>query len=579
MSQNIVDFSGNPTGAGLMDDYLDKDQQNVLTSNSGIQRPSYAVAGTKWLDILANPWVLKMYDGTDDVVIGTVDPSTHKFIASIPLTTTGDLIVQNEYGKPDRLASGTVGTVLISNGIGQVPSWQKSPYQTTDNLSQTLDDSTKKYPSNAAVKEAIKATAVNYDNITNCITEIPQDIKLELNNGTLTLKAGSKVYVPNGAGKFDEVVIASDLSTALNWNTSGETFVYYIIDTKTIFIEHPDYNKGSGTTFVSEGTYYYTDSNYIRRMSNSSVQFTLSFPLAKITISSDNKVTYVNQVFNGFGYIGSTVFALPGVKGLAPNGRNTDGTLNNIEFVVSKVGTKQVQSGSYSTKLIVKQDGYMQFKKITTVKNASEISSLGWYYSIEDNILGAYAPSTQTWTQTNSYIIGGTVDFVDGKITSFTPKTAFHAVDYNDAAKLNADNTFSGNNTFTGDVNIPTPTSDSNSNNAANTAWVNSRITSLMNSDGFVKKPNYTNYVDIPMTNYSNYTTPADGWLVLNISSNGDSNGNSKLVFMNSGATVHASSFYNTGGGGLMFVPKNEQVILYVESNTTKNLYRFYYTV
>ena len=34
--------------------------------------------------------------------------------------------------------------------------------------------------------------------ITNCITEIPQDIKLELNNGILTLKAGSKVYVPNG---------------------------------------------------------------------------------------------------------------------------------------------------------------------------------------------------------------------------------------------------------------------------------------------------------------------------------------------------------------------------------------------
>ena len=35
-------------------------------------------------------------------------------------------------------------------------------------------------------------------NVTNCITGIPQDIKLELSSGTLTLKAGSKVYVPNG---------------------------------------------------------------------------------------------------------------------------------------------------------------------------------------------------------------------------------------------------------------------------------------------------------------------------------------------------------------------------------------------
>jgi hypothetical protein len=48
-------------------------------------------------------------------------------------------------------------------------------------------------------------------NVTNCITEIPQDIKLELNNGTLTLKAGSKVYVPNGAGVFDVVTVPSDV--------------------------------------------------------------------------------------------------------------------------------------------------------------------------------------------------------------------------------------------------------------------------------------------------------------------------------------------------------------------------------
>ena len=34
--------------------------------------------------------------------------------------------------------------------------------------------------------------------ITNCILEQPQNIKLEFNNGVLTLKAGSKILVPNG---------------------------------------------------------------------------------------------------------------------------------------------------------------------------------------------------------------------------------------------------------------------------------------------------------------------------------------------------------------------------------------------
>ena len=34
--------------------------------------------------------------------------------------------------------------------------------------------------------------------ITNCITEIPQDAHYTLNNGILTIKAGTKTYIPNG---------------------------------------------------------------------------------------------------------------------------------------------------------------------------------------------------------------------------------------------------------------------------------------------------------------------------------------------------------------------------------------------
>ena len=76
------------------------------------------------------------------------------------------------------------------------------------------------------------ATAVNYTNITNCITEIPQDIKLELNNGTLTLKAGSKVYVPNGfesdgtTPKFDEYLISSDLTFSSTTATEHKCMLF-----------------------------------------------------------------------------------------------------------------------------------------------------------------------------------------------------------------------------------------------------------------------------------------------------------------------------------------------------------------
>jgi hypothetical protein len=192
------------------------------------------------------------------------------------------------------------------------------------------------------------------------------------------------------------------------------------------------YSGSSAPSGQTNMAWYDTSNNLVKLTSDRGSTWTsgYSLPIAIATITSD-VITSIDQIFNGFGYIGSTVFALPGVKGLIPNGRNADGTLKNTEIVVSNVGTKEV-SGSFTREIIVTRDGYMQHNPITTVRNASEISSIGWYYSIEDNILGVYTPSTQTWTQTNSYVIGGTVDFVDSKVTSFQPKLPFRAVDYID---------------------------------------------------------------------------------------------------------------------------------------------------
>lgn len=82
MSQNVVNYSDNPTGPELLDNYLAKDQENCVTSNSGIQRPSYAVAGTVWLDNSTTPWTWYFYDGTSDIAIGTFNASTHEFTSA-----------------------------------------------------------------------------------------------------------------------------------------------------------------------------------------------------------------------------------------------------------------------------------------------------------------------------------------------------------------------------------------------------------------------------------------------------------------------------------------------------------------
>lgn len=49
----------------------------LLSMNSGTGRPSYVQAGTLWRDTTESPWQIKLYDGSDDIVMFEVDPTTH----------------------------------------------------------------------------------------------------------------------------------------------------------------------------------------------------------------------------------------------------------------------------------------------------------------------------------------------------------------------------------------------------------------------------------------------------------------------------------------------------------------------
>lgn len=247
-------------------------------------------------------------------------------------------------------------------------------------------------------------------NVTNCITEIPQDIKLELNNGTLTLKAGSKVYVPNGSENYIAVTISADKS--IKSTGSAKMFVCAVINGSSIFAGYM--TGGTITSWpaspVNYAIYYYAPTNVCAYYNGSSwVQ--ISFPIAVVTRGSSGFES-IDQVFNGFGYIGSTVFALPGVKGLIPNGRNEDGSLKNIECSFSKVVT-QTNTVQYSGNIALQTDNLDL--------------ALGDYYDEETNY-----NRLSDGRIFYRCIAGKFVKGANGVITSFTPKTAFHAVDYND---------------------------------------------------------------------------------------------------------------------------------------------------
>ena len=245
---------------------------------------------------------------------------------------------------------------------------------------------------------------------TNRILEIPQDIKLELNDGTLTLKAGSKVYVPNGfesngtTPKFDVVVIESD-STIKNGANQQEIILSrngnITAGVSSAWTYSGDTPPTVSTTFA---LWYDTANNKIRQTNNNGSTWLDGYSLP-IALSTSNTAQYVSidQIFNGFGYIGSTVFLLPGLKLEIPNGRNEDGSYINNIVTIPSVNVN-----------ITNQNGLCQF--VCTDTGSIAIGSR-YVYDDTKNLLKRLSDGVYF-----SRFILADVLYEGGKIIQFTPR-------------------------------------------------------------------------------------------------------------------------------------------------------------
>ena len=269
---------------------------------------------------------------------------------------------------------------------------------------------------------------LNKQQITNCLLEVPQRIKLELNDGTLTLKAGSQVIVPNGfeedgvTPRFDYVDIESDISQTLSGSTSDTHFVSFLGSSGSPIgwriLPSRCYSGSTVPTQSGDMLWYDTSTNLIKYYQDNIFQNDgFSFPIALCTRTSGT-YTSIDQTFNGLGCIGSTVWEDKDVNGLIPNGKNKDGSLKNIERTTPKIITR-------------------------TLTNQSGTICVG---SNQDNALALYGKSTYSYDGVNNLnkdngvpmgvVIIAEINATNGKITSFNPKQPFRAVDYSDKAEV-----------------------------------------------------------------------------------------------------------------------------------------------
>ena len=177
---------------------------------------------------------------------------------------------------------------------------------------------------------------------TNRILEIPQDIKLELNNGALTLKAGSKSYMGNGTVRTTtgEPTLKNNGAAQMFLHiTSGGTGLYVGYMTGGTVSERP-------SSPITHASYYNTNTRKCEYY-NGSDWIEVSLPIAIVTRTEDG-FSSVDQIFNGFGYIGSTVFALPGVKCLFADGHNDDGSYKSYIKTTEKLLTKTFGSETFN---------------------------------------------------------------------------------------------------------------------------------------------------------------------------------------------------------------------------------------
>ena len=315
--------------------------------------------------------------------------------------------------------------------------------------------------SNALNEIHDKTNVLDKTMITNCLTYIPQDINLELNNGTLTAKQGSMVWIPyglteayqvgdvdaygntvvatswDGSKFFYAIEIQSDVSlSSLNLNTGTKALIYYN-PAEGNFGAMDRYISGTTAPTTTFTLWYDTNTNLVKKIEGTVgvTAYNCCFPLGVVTAGDNKTVASLDQIFNGFGYIGSTLFALPAIRGLVPNGRNADGSLKNIEFTLDTVSTMNYPAAGDEVIVSINKTGSIMGTAAYFIESETEPSGnyILWYKPSENIIR---YKSTGSFSNITITLLIGKFSSTATRITYFNTKTTFQAVDRNELRQV-----------------------------------------------------------------------------------------------------------------------------------------------
>ena len=264
-------------------------------------------------------------------------------------------------------------------------------------------------------------------------------------DGSITLKAGSKIYNPNG----DFNILENDIKM-LNYNSSSSQLICCATYNEDGTISNGMAVTDNSKCMISDSEPAWSDITprrfwfdklnkklYTYAPSSSEKSAECSLPFACVTSESGKGITSIKNIFNGFGYIGKLQYVLPNVKYSIPNGFNEDSTYKVINKEIKNIvyhddtaditGTwnKVMQlddNCSYTSSNVY----YNQVEQPSFVENSNQI-----WYNPKTNKMFYYRNSSsngyRNYAKMNDYTI------TNGFITSWTPPVV---IENNEVSKI-----------------------------------------------------------------------------------------------------------------------------------------------
>lgn len=288
---------------------------------------------------------------------------------------------------------------------------------------------------------------------TNGITYIPQDIKFEIVNGTTpTLHAGSEVWIPygkaapelsigdtlnngtvtavswDGVKLFYKVKYDTDLSIDITSDPARAEFVTSISPYHSFWWFYPNYSQDTAPSdFGPYALWYDTSENIVKITTDSGVtwQNYASLPVGVFTMAGAGATKKLKHVFNGFGYIGTTVFALPGIKMLMSNGIGRKNRFKNIKRTINTVISRNLKFNREKFSGVI-LNGRNSIDGENLIKSEELPTAPDGYvfcYRTSDNTLW-FTENNNTWVKVLGTPIGWFKTSTSG-ILSFNPASQF----------------------------------------------------------------------------------------------------------------------------------------------------------